>query len=207
MPLEEWYGDDFARDLGAASEVGLDAAAETLSAVVQGKLSRRGASAATLRRGLREIKKAERQGFTRIGRAGRISGARRTAIRAAQNELSTGGLVDPPGGHPRLRTGVLARSTGYERSEGRRTLGYAVGPASVYGPVHEFGAVIKPKSAPWLVFQLLTGGWVKVKQVTVPARPVWRPSFRESREAMFEAFTSAAASAMSTDAGGEATGG
>lgn len=200
MPLEEWYGDDLARDMGAASEVGLDAAAETLVANVVGKLSRRGAGAATLRQGLKEIRRAERQGFTSL-RSGRISAKRRTAIKAAQNELSTGGLVDPPGGHPRLRTGVLARSAGYERSRGRRTAGYALGPGSKYGPVHEFGAVIRPKSSPWLLFQLLDGSWRRAKQVTIPARPVWRPAFRESRPAMLDAFVMASAAALESGGG------
>lgn len=202
MPLEEWYGDDLARDMGAASEDGLDAAAEVLVGNVVGKLSRRGVGAATLRQGLKEIRRAERRGFTSLGRrVGRISAERRTAIKAAQNELSTGGLVDPPGGHPRKRDGMLAGSAGYERSRGRRTAGYALGPASTYGPVHEFGAVIRPKSSPWLLFQLLDGSWRRAKQVTIPARPVWRPAFRESRPAMLDAFVMASAAALESGGG------
>lgn len=46
----------------------------------------------------------------------------------------------------------------------------SVGTNKVYGAVHQFGAVIRPRSAAYLVFRLAFG-LVKVRQVTIPARP------------------------------------
>lgn len=41
----------------------------------------------------------------------------------------------------------------------------------VYAPIHQFGGVIKPKTAKVLRFKTSSGKWISVKQVTIPARP------------------------------------
>lgn len=108
-------------------------------------------------------------------------------------------------GHLEGDSGHLRRSIVYEVNDaaGEAQLGTNL----VYAPPHEFGAVIKAKNAPYLMFPLagyrtkagkLTkfgklaatgkavnaatgeavnrGGWVRVKQVTIPARPYLRPA-------------------------------
>lgn len=41
-----------------------------------------------------------------------------------------------------------------------------------YAPFFHYGAVIIPTSKPYLTFKTPTGGWVKVKRVVNPARPI-----------------------------------
>lgn len=58
----------------------------------------------------------------------------------------------------------------------------------VYAPVHEYGAVIRPKRGPYLVFRLWnfsdtdapTGPWRKARQVVIPARPYLGPAARDT---------------------------
>jgi phage virion morphogenesis protein len=46
-----------------------------------------------------------------------------------------------------------------------------VGTSTPYAATHQFGATIRAKTAKGLVFKRPGGGWVRVKQVTIPARP------------------------------------
>jgi len=46
---------------------------------------------------------------------------------------------------------------------------------------HEFGGVIKARNKPYLMFQI-DGKWVKVKQVTQPPHPHFRPALDQNRE-------------------------
>jgi phage gpG-like protein len=39
----------------------------------------------------------------------------------------------------------------------------------VYAAIHEFGGIIRPKNAKYLVFQI-GGKWISTKKVTMPAR-------------------------------------
>lgn len=57
----------------------------------------------------------------------------------------------------------------------------AVGTNLVYAPVHEFGAVITPKTATRLHF-VVDGEDVFAKRVVIPARPYMRPAFDHGRE-------------------------
>jgi phage virion morphogenesis protein len=41
----------------------------------------------------------------------------------------------------------------------------------IYAAIHQFGGVIKPKSAGALRFRLANGGFATVQSVTIPARP------------------------------------
>lgn len=51
--------------------------------------------------------------------------------------------------------------------------------AVIYAAVHEFGATIKARNAPFLVFEY-QGHLVRVKSVTIKARPHWRPAMKSS---------------------------
>lgn len=54
----------------------------------------------------------------------------------------------------------------------------------VYAAIHEFGGTIQGK--PWLMFQV-GGEWRRVRQVTIPARPYFRPAIDDHRRAISEA--------------------
>ena len=47
-----------------------------------------------------------------------------------------------------------------------------VGTDVLYAKLMHYGGTIRAKSKPYLVFKTPTGGWVKRKSVTVPARPI-----------------------------------
>lgn len=71
-------------------------------------------------------------------------------------------------GQPLRDTGRLQRSIGYAASADQVTVGTNV----LYAKVHQFGAIIKPVRAAFLIFvNRITGKKVLAKQVTVPARP------------------------------------
>lgn len=52
-----------------------------------------------------------------------------------------------------------------------------VGTNVVYARIQEYGGTITARHAPYLVFQLPNGDWVRTRQVTIPARPYMRPAF------------------------------
>jgi phage virion morphogenesis protein len=58
----------------------------------------------------------------------------------------------------------------------------------VYAGVHQFGAVIKAKSAGALRFKLPGGGFVTVKKVTIPARPYLGVNAEDGREMLALAY-------------------
>jgi phage gpG-like protein len=87
------------------------------------------------------------------------------------------------GGGSRLnvRTGRLSRSlTAVRIGRGR----VAVGTNVIYAPVHEFGATITAKNAPYLRFQYprRSGQWHSVRSVTIPARPFLGPALASKRD-------------------------
>lgn len=63
-------------------------------------------------------------------------------------------------------SGLLQRSLTFRAGYGQ----VEVGTNRVYGAVHQFGATIRPKNTPALVFRM-GGKLVHVKSVTIPARP------------------------------------
>lgn len=80
---------------------------------------------------------------------------------------------------PKVRSGHLRRSI---TSTVTQREGYLVGTFGsdlIYAPVHEYGAVIKPKNKPFLRFQI-GERWVTLKQVTIPARPYIEPAIRDN---------------------------
>lgn len=54
----------------------------------------------------------------------------------------------------------------------------------VYGPIQEYGGTITAKRAPFLVFQV-GGQWVRVKSVTIPGRPHWRPAVDSNKRKIY----------------------
>lgn len=68
------------------------------------------------------------------------------------------------------RSGKLARSLHY--TVDAREVAY--GSSMIYAAVHQFGATIRPKNGPYLVFPLMYGGIAFLEhrsQVEIPARP------------------------------------
>lgn len=69
----------------------------------------------------------------------------------------------------RLRGSIFGEVIGDDKLE------VGAGSNVKYARIHEFGGVIKAKNAPWLHFPV-GGGWARVKQVEIPARPYVKPS-------------------------------
>lgn len=55
-----------------------------------------------------------------------------------------------------------------------------VGTNVIYARIHEFGGVIEPKSARFLVFKV-DDRWIRTSRVTIPARPYLQPALESSR--------------------------
>jgi phage gpG-like protein len=72
----------------------------------------------------------------------------------------------------KLRNSIKAETT-----RTRTELTGKIGTKSDYGPIHEFGGVIKAKSGGYLKFKI-GGNFVQVKQVVMPARPFLGPAIR-----------------------------
>lgn len=79
------------------------------------------------------------------------------------------------GGTPMYDTGKWSQGFVYSVGEKSTRIWNMRFPQNIQH-VHEFGAVIKAKNAPYLRFQI-NGKWFRKKQVTIPARPlwIWRP--------------------------------
>lgn len=99
-------------------------------------------------------------------------------LRAKENVVSGRvGLVN--------RTGKLANSirlisfSQFSPNTGATAVIGAGDRRTPYASTHEFGAVIKPVRGKYLTFKLPAGNWVKVQQVTIPARPYLRPAGRD----------------------------
>lgn len=86
-----------------------------------------------------------------------------------------------PGGLPWLPSIRVQKQGGKTLQESRRLLDsftFNVGPDFVewgtnvhYAGVHQFGATIRPVNAKELRFQIPGVGWIRSKEVTIPARP------------------------------------
>ncbi len=63
----------------------------------------------------------------------------------------------------RILLGSITRESGDDYAEW--------GTNKIYAAIHQFGGVIRPKNKPYLTFKLPGGGFRRVKQVTIPARP------------------------------------
>ena len=59
-----------------------------------------------------------------------------------------------------------------------------VGTHVIYAAIHEFGGTITAKNKPFLVFKV-DDQWVRVKSVTIPARPYLRPALDKNRRKVY----------------------
>ena len=95
------------------------------------------------------------------------------------------------------RTGDLGTSVTQDVNEG--ALRAIVGTKLVYGPVHEYGATIRPiPPNKWLRFQFAPRGknvtkrgnypWVSVRQVVIPKRPWLRPAYEDNKDKILRTF-------------------
>ena len=71
------------------------------------------------------------------------------------------------GGRTLVDTGRLRDSMTHKASDREVEVGTNV----IYARIHQLGGVIRAKSAPYLMFRLSSGSFVRTKQVTIPARP------------------------------------
>lgn len=104
---------------------------------------------------------------------------------------------NPPPGPLGIRQGNLVRSlrVGEMRYTGKRIIGTVeAGSKDVpYAKVHEYGAVIRARNAPNLVFFSNLGAGpflVRTPMVRIPARPYLRPAADEAMPAVTEAILS-----------------
>lgn len=82
------------------------------------------------------------------------------------------------GGQTLVQKARLLRSLSHNADNNGTSWGTNV----IYAGVHQFGAVIKAKSAGALRFRMPGGGFVTVKQVTIPARPYLGVNAEDGRE-------------------------
>ena len=79
-------------------------------------------------------------------------------------------------------TSRLYNSIKYQIIGGKRVV---VGTNVIYAPLMHFGGTIKPKNGKYLTFKTPTGGWVRVKSVTIKPRPYLGMSVDDSQEILF----------------------
>ena len=122
------------------------------------------------------------------------------AVTKSASKVQAGAKINV---HQKLNTtgkskGTLSRSITVLRKDSR--LEAEIGPSVIYGRIHEFGGVIKPVKGLYLWFRLpgaqaisyskdgtakagkmTDGHLIRVKQVTIPARPYLTPALNDAR--------------------------
>ena len=86
------------------------------------------------------------------------------------------------GGTTLRDTSRLYNSIKYQVIGGKRVV---VGTNVMYAALMHFGGTIKPKRGKFLTFKTPTGGWVRVKSVTIKPRPYLGMSVDDSQEVLF----------------------
>jgi len=117
-------------------------------------------------------------------RAAMLQGVKKTAAEMERHHkrkemVRRGASLSGAGTHPTkltARTNTLSRSYSVRIDKNALLAGY--GSDARIAPVHEFGATIRTKRAPWLVFKIPGVGWRRAKQVTIPPRPTLRRSMQ-----------------------------
>lgn len=174
----EWNGDEAIKAIDTAAKQGLDEAAMLLQDDIKGRLSRVG-----------KFKSFDQQ-----------------ATQADRDFVAGNGLVDSPGGSPRLRSGRLRRAiTTVKSGDFERTVG--VHGNLAYAAIHEFGGTINhPGGQPYIVVTGDNGeptvrfikkgtkpkrGQVKLTKphtITMPSRPFMRPAFQAKTGEMMRVY-------------------
>lgn len=128
--------------------------------------------------GLPEVQKALRDSPRRTQKA--LEAAMHASVHVVKENVQK--KLDNDVLQRRSSPGLFGSVNTRVRRNGRAYTGI-IGTHLIYARVHEFGAVIRPRSKDgWLQFRTADGGWVRTKRVRIPKRPVWVPAFRESRE-------------------------
>jgi len=96
-----------------------------------------------------------------------------------------------------VQTGRLWRSINYEIEQTPTKLRGVIGSKVKYAPVHEFGAVITPKRAQFMVFTW-KGRRYRARKVIIPKRPYLVPSMEESKANMVSLFEDALGRVLET---------
>ncbi|OTG87214.1 phage virion morphogenesis protein [Acinetobacter sp. ANC 3832] len=86
------------------------------------------------------------------------------------------------GGTTLRDTSRLYNSIKYQVVNGKRVV---IGTNVMYAALMHFGGMIKPKNGKFLTFKTPTGGWVRVKSVTIKPRPYLGVSVDDSQDILF----------------------
>ena len=86
------------------------------------------------------------------------------------------------GGTTLRDTSRLYNAIKYQVIGGKRVV---VGTNVMYAALMHFGGTIKPKHGKFLTFKTPTGGWVRVKSVTIKPRPYLGVSVDDSQDILF----------------------
>lgn len=108
-----------------------------------------------------------------------------------ETETAPDGSKWEPSIRARMEGGKTLTKSGQLRDSRTHVAGrdyVEVGTNKIYAGVHQYGATIRAKAAPFLVFQLPGGlGLRKVKEVTIPARPFLGLSADDEEELLAQA--------------------
>ena len=121
----------------------------------------------------------------------------RQSLRKASSIVMGAAKRNALGAVLKRRTGDLGTSVTQDVDEGN--LRAVIGTKLVYGPVHEYGATIRPLPPnKWLRFQIAPRGknvtkkgnfpWVSVAQVVIPKRPWLRPAYESNADKILATF-------------------
>jgi len=109
-----------------------------------------------------------RRGMDKTGKAmpGRIYKAMVQACSLVETRAKTHHLA---GATLKARTHYLQRSVKSRVTQLGNKISGRVGSPVVYAAIHEYGGIIRPKNAKYLVFQI-DSKWIRTKKVTMPKR-------------------------------------
>ncbi len=130
--------------------------------------------------------------FNRQGFVEKVKASAKDAVKEgaqifedAIKDALSGPSPSSPGSPPGMDTGNLKDSVHtVETSDDTDNPIATVGTDCIYAHIHEYGGTIRAINGPYLHFKTSDGKWVKISQVTMPPRPVWRPTYDKLKEAI-----------------------
>ena len=104
----------------------------------------------------------------------------KTAFQAQMKEVLKSAKRHATSGRPGLirRTGALERGIKLGPLELGGQMRQSLLTTVIYGRIHELGGTITAKKGPYMTFPI-NGRWVRVRSVTIPARPYLAPAMEE----------------------------
>lgn len=137
-----------------------------------------GKSERGMRTRARKAVKEERDKFIRVYKVTRLAGPK-TPPWPQKGNFNKSGRVSRISGKLARSVKKVGRGGVNVTKAGTLSIdaGVAYGKGVIYAAVHEFGATIRAKRAPFLVFAVISGGkekLVRVKKVKIPARAGFR---------------------------------